>query len=55
MDEKRTDNSIPFSYPYFIIKNRIGSEIVENGNENRKNGIAKTKKQLAGQSHKINR
>jgi hypothetical protein len=31
-----------FLYPYFIIGNEIGSEIVGNGNESGINGFAKT-------------
>jgi hypothetical protein len=33
---------LSFPYPHFIIENRIGSEIVGNGNGSGINGIAKT-------------
>jgi hypothetical protein len=34
--------TLPFPYPYFIIENEIGSEIVGNENGSGINGIAKT-------------
>jgi hypothetical protein len=33
---------LPFSYPYFIIGNGVGSGIVGNGNGSGINGITKT-------------
>jgi hypothetical protein len=35
-------NTLPFSYPHFIIENGIGSGIVGNRNGSGINGIAKT-------------